>query len=157
MGAQPQRIQLNPSACTLSSGNTMEKGQKDGKIQRTRKSSVRLYLLEMTGKPHHDTSTTWLPKQNMHHDNINRHVTASHLIPILDIELKATTDCSEKENQPLPGISPPIQHKAVSSETIHPKQSHNKWTQRLYLYMYPSLCNNNNQRKRDHLLEKTQR
>lgn len=30
---------------------------------------MRLFLLSMTGKPHHELSPTWLPKQDLNNDN----------------------------------------------------------------------------------------
>lgn len=46
----------------------MEKGSERLSSQRTKKSVVRLYLLETT----HDTATTWLPKQDLDKDSTNR-------------------------------------------------------------------------------------
>ena len=52
-------------------GASQKKGQKEK--QWTRKAAVGLCSLEMTEKPHTDTSTIWLPKQDKKEYNSNRH------------------------------------------------------------------------------------
>ena len=47
--------------------------QRHYKTKLTKKSAVRLYLVEMTGKVHYDTSKIWQPKQVLSKYNPNRH------------------------------------------------------------------------------------
>lgn len=55
------------------------------KSQGTMKSSIRLYLLAMTGNLHHDSSRVWMTK-HLNNGNINRHankIYTSDLTPVL--------------------------------------------------------------------------
>lgn len=82
-------------------------GQKIVRARQTGK-LLWLYLLEKQESFIHDTSTIWLPKQDLNKYNTRRHGNLKgeiSLSPTLDKELHATNDYEEQENYSFPGMS----------------------------------------------------
>lgn len=66
----------NTTPALKAQGTSLKREGKDCKIQKSRKSVVRLCLLEMAGKLTYGISTIWLPKQELNNGNTNRPATS---------------------------------------------------------------------------------